>query len=422
MKTSNKILLILTVALIGSLLIVSCAGPFSGEYPKSFKVILKNDAEIPRQDEIITLDIANIKSEYADFNPDAIIVLNNDAELPSQVNDFNGDGEEDQVVFLTNMKPGEQQNITLRYNPDGKKERTYKKRTQAELSHKFGGKFVNRVYEGGTFKNVQELHVPPEHTDHSWYIRYEGPGWESDKVGYRFYLDWRNATDIFGKKTHDMVLQDVGQDGFDSYHEMSDWGQDILKVGESLGIGSVGMWLDNKANRVAKTDSVYCKITENGPIQSSIRTIYYGWQLGDYKTDLTVDLSINAGSRETLCNLSLTNQAENICTGIVKHDSVEIIKSDNASEWQYFATYGKQSLAGDSLGMAILYNKNDLIQLTEDDLSHVIVLDPANGSLKYYFLAAWENEIDGLRTESEFETYLENMIGRLNSAVNVEIE
>ena len=34
-----------------------------------------------------------------------------------------------------------------------------------------------------------------------------------------------------------MVLPEVGLDGYDSYHEMSDWGADILKVGNRLGMG-----------------------------------------------------------------------------------------------------------------------------------------------------------------------------------------
>jgi hypothetical protein len=37
--------------------------------------------------------------------------------------------------------------------------------------------------------------------------------------GYRLYLDWRNAFDILEKKEV-IVLPLVGQDGFDSYHEM----------------------------------------------------------------------------------------------------------------------------------------------------------------------------------------------------------
>src|SRR5699024_10733179 len=92
---------------------------------------------------------------------------------------------------------------TIRFNKEGEQTHNYKKRTQAELSIKKGGKFENREYIGGKFENVDSLRVPDEHTDHSWFIRYEGPGWESDKVGYRFYLDWRNATDVFGKTTEE---------------------------------------------------------------------------------------------------------------------------------------------------------------------------------------------------------------------------
>src|SRR5690606_16453599 len=45
----------------------------------------------------------------------------------------------------------------------------------AEISVKEGGKWVDRKYEGGgAFKNVNQLDVPKEHTDHSYYIRYEG--------------------------------------------------------------------------------------------------------------------------------------------------------------------------------------------------------------------------------------------------------
>ena len=124
------------------------------------------------------------------------------------------------------------------------------------------GKFENREYIGGAFKNVDFLRVPPEHKDHSWFIRYEGPGWESDKVGYRFYLDQRNATDVFGKKIPDMVLQNVGLDGFDSYHNLQPWGMDVMKVGKSLGVGSIGSVVNGGAVRVEKTDSVNCRIVE----------------------------------------------------------------------------------------------------------------------------------------------------------------
>ncbi|MCI0512807.1 DUF4861 family protein, partial [candidate division KSB1 bacterium] len=88
--------------------------------------------------------------------------------------------------------------------------------------------------------------------------------------------------------------------------------------------------------------------------------------------------------------------------------------------WMYLATYGKQSLANDLLGMAVLYQQKDLIELTEDKLSHVVVLKPENGNLTYHFLAAWEQEPNGIRTKDEFVRYLNEVVKKLNQPIMIE--
>jgi hypothetical protein len=385
-------------------------------YPETLTFSVKNTAIHARKDAAVVFETTKINAKSPDFNDKAFVILSEGKELASQANDFDGDGNADQIVCVADFAPNETKALTMRYAKSGVLPREYPKRTQAELSHKVGGKFVNRKYEGGAFQNVQYLRVPPEHTDHSFYIRYEGPGWESDKIGYRFYLDWRNATDIFGKKTPDMVLQNVGQDGFDSYHEMADWGMDILKVGESLGIGSLAMWRDGKANRVSQTDSVTCAIVANGAVQSQIQTKYFGWKVGAGSYDVVSDLSITAGSRLTKHAIAISGNPENLCTGIVKLDSTKLLSSPETSEgWAYLATYGKQSLANDHLGMAVLYRKNDLIEVSEDQFSHAVVLKPANGRLTYYFLGAWEQEANGIKTAEAFAAYLQQAAAELNS-------
>jgi hypothetical protein len=390
-------------------------------YPEVLTLSVKNPANFARQDAAVVLEMATIKAKVPAFNEKAFVLLRDGEELASQANDLDGDGNADQIVFVADFAANASNELTMRYVKSGVLTREYPKRTQAELSHKVGGKFVNRKYEGGTFQNVQYLRVPPEHTDHSWYIRYEGPGWESDKVGYRFYLDWRNATDIFGKKTPNLVLQNVGQDGFDSYHAMLDWGMDVLKVGDALGIGTLAMWHAGKANRVAQTDSVTCTIISNDAVQSQIQTRYFGWKVGAGVYNVVSNLSITAGSRLTKHEVEIDGKPENLCTGIVKLDSTVLLASPEASTgWAYLATYGKQSLANDKLGMAVLYRKNDLIEVTEDQLSHVLVLKPEGGKLTYYFLGAWEQEPNGIRTTEEFESYLKQTVTELNSPLTID--
>lgn len=396
---------------------------FSGCAESPITIHLKNESGLQRKDEVVTISVEELVHRAPGFDSKAFRLVHHDNELPSQAIDSDDDGSLDRITFAADFAPGENKTITVSNSKTREKHRNYPKRTQAELSHKFGGKWESRKYLGGEFRNVDFVHVPDEHTDHSFFFRYEGPGWESDKVGYRFYLDWRNAIDIFGKKSPEMVLQNVGQDGFDSYHEMAEWGMDILKVGESLGIGSIGMWHDGKVFRVSETDSVTCEIVANGPVYSQIQTEYFGWQVGGSKYDLTSNLSIMAGSRMSRHDVNITGDAGNLCTGLVKHENAELLVSDaDGGGWRYLANYGKQSLADDNLGMAIMFRESDLIEITEDALSHVVVLKRQGGELSYYFLAAWEQEMDGITNKEEFLDYLKSEITKLNEPIVVSFD
>lgn len=389
-------------------------------YPESLSLVVGEVGGSDGSDDVIFLNIPDIKNGHPSFNANAFVVFSKTNELPCQSIDTNNDGSADRIAVLTDLSAGQQQQLTLFYARTGIKKRDYPKRTQAEVSHKINGHFEDRKYIGGEFHNVQVMNVPPEHTDHSYFIRYEGPGWESDKVGYRFYLDWRNATDIFGKKTPGMVLQNIGQDGFDSYHEMADWGMDILKVGESLGIGSIGMWYDGKAHRVAKTDSISCQIVENGPLYSQVSTTYWGWETAGKKHNLISDLSIIAGSRLTRHNLQVSGNPSNLCTGIVKHPGTTLVKkSGKPGGWGYLATYGQQSLSGDKLGMAVFFKESERISFENDQFNEVVVLKPTEGTLQYFFLGAWEQEPGGIQSESEFMAYLETLAVKLDSPLTV---
>ncbi len=399
--------------------IASCGAPADSSAPDP-SITITNRLDHSRKDALVHLDALQLAQSHKIKDWAKVKFMAGEEVVPFEGADLDADGTVDQVSLLLQMEAGERKNISLIELAPGEIPPTFPKRTQAEISHKTGGYWQEREYQGGTFKNVEVLHVPPEHTDHSWYIRYEGPGWESDLVGYRFYLDWRNATDIFGKKTTEMVLDQVGQDGFDAYHEPAAWGQDILKVGKSLGVGSIGTWREDHALRVEETDSLVCTIVQNGNLESMIRTQYHGWKVGEVTTDLTAELSIHAGSRLTKTMLTLSNPLDNLCTGIGKLENAALITGEKGN-WGYLATWGQQSLAGDNLGMAVLYRKKDLVEQTEDDLSYVVVLQPENKELAYYFLAAWEQEPGGIKNKSAFLAYLENVLLELDAPLSVEL-
>jgi len=324
----------------------------------------------------------------------------------TQLVDDNADGTPDRLVFMTDLDAAASHEYVINRHPA---ERTIAERAYAEVSIKEGGEWQDQVYVGGTFKNVSHVTAPPQYTDHSKYIRYEGPGIESDEVGYRVYLDWRNGFDIFGKKAPALVLQDVGQDGYESYHEMSGWGADILKVGKSLGMGGYGYWDGKKTVLVSDVEERSVTIHSSGPIHSSMEIDYQGWNTGKATVDLKAVLSMQAGSPMVDVTLDASEPLDRIAVGMVAHPGTDLLMGDldvTGEAWSYMASFGKQTLFDDMLGMVVLFKKMDLAEQTRDENSYVLVLRPRGGQLSYAFGALWSAAENGVQTREELEAYL----------------
>jgi len=391
-------------------LIFSC----SNELDLSISVTNQTDLSIT--DAFVTYEI--------DLDLESFSIYDGEVEIPFQIISVEN---KNTISFVVNLNPKETKRLVLKEG-NSNKPGEFKSRTYAELSMKPGNVYIDGKFRGDKFVNVTKLKIPSIHTDHDALFKYEGPGWESELVGYRFYLDWRNANDIFGKKVSELILTDVGVHDTvakdDSYHQMQDWGMDIFKVGSSLGIGSVGMLHDNKVYIVSKTDSVFCEIPENGPIMSSVKTTYYGWLVGENKYDLTSTLLISAGSRLTKSELEISGNPENVVTGLAKYEGTDFIRYNGNVEWSYLALYGNQTLVGpeDKLGIAIFYKHVNLLEITEDEFSHVIKLKPENGKAEYYFCAAWEQEPDGIKDRNDFIKYLDETLEQLNNPPVVKVQ
>ncbi|MBU1310763.1 MAG: DUF4861 domain-containing protein, partial [Gammaproteobacteria bacterium] len=272
--------------------------------------------------------------------------------IPNQRVDTNHDGIEDALLLLVEFAPNAVLPIDVTALQQGRLILKTPARTQAEMAVRLGGeRSKDGIYSGGSYHQVSAMIQPKEHIIGDKLFKYEGFGWESDQIAYRFYLDERGLIDIFGKKTPDLVLQNVGVDGSD-YHTLADWGMDILKVGPSLGLGGIAAWQDNRLSPPSslKTQSVELF---SGSLQSRAVLQQLGWQIGASDYDILRQFSINAGSHLTHAFVSSKKQLPKIAIGIVKHGVERLDNLSATSEWNYIATFGKQSLANDMLGMVI---------------------------------------------------------------------
>ncbi|WP_416877260.1 DUF4861 family protein [Litorimonas sp.] len=257
-------------------------------------------------------------------------------------------------------------------------------------------------------QSVAKLQTPPGFKQGDKLVTYEGPGWESDKVGFRLYLDNRNALDIFGKKTDGLILKSVGRG--EDYHEMSDWGMDILKVNNSLGAGGLGVYENETVRQIGKAESYSAEIIKDSLTQASIRVTHT--QSEACENDVSATYSIQAGQRLSRINV------QNSCVlpyaaGLIIHPNTSSIISEDTGAWRYKARYGVQSLVPDSLGLALFYRAEDITLAGADEDDDYIVFKPSVAP-DYFTAAAWEQEKGGLKTKQAFTEWLEETQARLN--------
>lgn len=270
-------------------------------------------------------------------------------------------------------------------------------------------KMALSVHRGGSDgSKTYQLHdyyiVPDDHKIGDGLMAFEGLGWESSLVAYRLYLDERMAIDIFGKKTPENILHTIGR-GKDDYHNMAPWGMDILKVGNTVGIGGIGRLRDGKAVQLGKS-SISVSLNNKDPHESRAEIINSG--LDEGQTNLVTNLSIRTGSVLTrVLAKAETTSNDPFITGLVKHPGVQVLQGNpDGTGWAYIATWGLQSLANDNLGMAIFYRVDSVASTPSDDGNSVYVIfkDPAN--INYAFGIAWAQDQQGITSSDEFASWL----------------
>lgn len=248
-------------------------------------------------------------------------------------------------------------------------------------------------------------------------LQMEGPTWENERVAFRNYFDQRNGMDIFGKRVHRMVLDQVGAPGEPSYHDLQEWGQDILKVGNSLGAGAIALQIGDSLYRIAPGSNGTASILYEGPLQSAVRLQFADWKVKDRVYHVTHDITIQSGTRYYASAVTVDGLIgdENLVTGIVNMDSDSLYSFSGQNEVA-FGTFDNQAYSGEKLGMAIALNKKDLVQsfATPDSGEGITQTYAVSMKLKnavpvsFRFYACWEYEDKAFSSYDGFANFIQS--------------
>ena len=283
--------------------------------------------------------------------PEGKVVLVTDKKgkaLSSQCDDLDGDGKWDELAFLTDLEAGQKKKVTLK---------AVDKSELPEFTKKTNIRF------GDKKPPFKELHTATRLKSTDTNIsrkafQMEGPAWENDIIGFRNYFDARNGMDIYGKRVSRMALDSVGLPGKPSYHELAGWGMDILKVGNSLGAGAIGIKIGDILYRIGSSGKGKYRFINEGPVRAMFEFSFTGVKMGERTYNIKQIISIYAGDHfyRSKVTVSGLKGDEKLITGIVDHD-VEFDKGKFAG-YKYFYTLGPQAFMYEFLGMAVLVKKD----------------------------------------------------------------
>jgi hypothetical protein len=272
-----------------------------------------------------------------------------------------------------------------------------------------GSRGADGKVSGGTFALVEDFDVPADHQVHDQLIAFEGPGWESDKVAYRLYLDERNVPDIYGKRLPAPVLPRIGM-GHDDYHTLADWGMDIFQVDQSLGMGGIGVLRDGKVTQLGRS-TIHAAARNLGPL-ALVDVDNDGFAGASGPANMKTRYAIKPGSRITMVSSIVTGPAPRMVAGLTLHAGTTQV-SGGAGRWRYFGSWGRQSLARDDLGIVLFYRTSDAVQTGANNGSlFVEFCDPTR--IRYAFAAAWVQEPTAPKTLPAFKAWADTVTVELD--------
>ncbi len=254
------------------------------------------------------------------------------------------------------------------------------------------------------------------------FLQMEGPAWENDKVGFRMYFDARNGIDIFGKTTREPTLAKQGLKT--NYHDQADWGMDVLKVGNSLGAGSVAIKYQDSLYRLQGVHGARFEALAEGPARAIFTMTYLDEPIGDVRINVVHTISIEKGDWFYKSKVDMHGKTDGmeLVTGIVDLKPNEVGQENLSQDGFVLYSHGKQSENDDQLGMAIISSTTDVSvsEAPEEGngitKTHLIKFNN-QPSPTYYFMSGWEASDKAFTTKKGFEHAVKYAAGNIANPI-----
>ena len=268
----------------------------------TIRVEVKNDWKNEQKDAPAVIQLKDIDT---DFRIQSAVVTDGAQEIPSQLDDLNGDLKADELAFVIDMPAQSTRKLTITFSSE-KSKKTYKPRVFATMLAR------------GTKRHTPIQSVTVNGTTDFYHMIYgHGPMLESELVGYRVYFNHLQTIDPYGKFHKRLELKE-SQFYPNDKQLTRGFGDDVLMVGSSCGVGALKGWDGKKATHIRPVASRTEGVLAYGPIRAIAEVKVKGWNYQGSELNMTHRYTLYAGHRDLLIETTFDKPLndEVFCTGV----------------------------------------------------------------------------------------------------------
>lgn len=314
------------------------------------------------------------------------VKINNQNDIPYQLDDMNGDGVHDEIVMLLDLKPNETRSLTLTLSSAEAKTDTSAPGTYA---------YIKLNDKNKKYPKINAITYPGDVDNRQMYNSIYGHGAVLEGLynAIRVYMDNRQSVDLYAKNQPQLELETTG---FYTTSEQLDkgYGRDILWAGTSVAMGSFRGWVDGTPATIDSVSTRGQRVVTTGPLRSVIEVTDRNWIYNGRPIDMTQRYTIYKGHRDYEVEVSLKGAPANaiFATGVQKimNDNEGFIRPDGlAGSWGNNLPDKNMPQVTDTLGLGIYVPSPYLAKTLEDDVNYLTLVKPdRNGKIRYHITAA----------------------------------
>ena len=371
---------------------------------KTIKVTVTNPQKNSRSDVPVILSLSS------DDEVRSALVTVDGQEIPCQLDDLNQDELFDELCFLADLGKKEKKEYTITLYEKGEP-RPYPARVYAEMvmantkDKKLKKNQQNNYIESITARGDAAYTYNLQH--------HHGVDFESELNGIRIYFDARQTLDLYGKFNKQLELKET-QFYTDPDQKAKGYGDDVLWVGQTFGLGAFRGWDGTKPTHVEPVRTRTQRVISYGPLRTIVELVDRGWQVDATKApvNMTIRYTQYAGHRDTDVDVYFNKDVNDyrFSTGIINVKGSEEFsdkKGLRACWGADFPTNDTINGKREAVGLAVLVPQKYIASeepANKDNYAYVLKVNGKQMSYKVTYTSA--NETFGYHSAKEWFDYL----------------